>query len=89
MKRKKQNAECRRHLASMNLDWLIFLSRFQMFRFPESCMAMQEDALGASLMVGRQIIQHYLLTNSEKTGSVLEKQDGDPSEMPGFPGGEW
>lgn len=66
----------------MNLDLLISLSRSQMFKFPESCMAMKEDARGASLTDGRQATQQCLLTDSE-TGNALEKLDGKPLKMKG------
>jgi hypothetical protein len=47
-----------------------------MSRFPESFMAMKEDAPGVSLTDGRQATRP-LLTDSV-TGKPLEKQDGNP-----------
>ena len=61
----------------MNSDLLISLLGFQTSKSPESCMAMKEDALGASLMDGKLTTQ-LLLTDNEH-GSALEKQDGKPS----------
>jgi hypothetical protein len=49
-----------------------------MFRFPELCMAMKEDAPGASHMDGKQTTL-LLLTDSE-IGNALEKQDGNSSQ---------
>jgi len=66
----------------MNSDLLISLLRSQMSKFPESCMATKEDALGASLTGGKQVTRQELLTNRE-TGNALEEQDGSPSKTKG------